>query len=65
MSAHKEQVLDESRLHARFGATCVTGFSSVIQPSHYPDGFEDFFAAVQDTWQDMWVQVFSADLAGE
>jgi hypothetical protein len=63
MTAHKEQALDEKRLHVRFGATCVTGFSQVIHTSGF-DSFDSFFAHLQDTWDKLWLEVFSANPAG-
>jgi hypothetical protein len=64
MSAHKEHAMDEKRCHFRFGSTCVTGFSEPIQTSSF-DSFDDFFAHLQTAWDKMWLQVFSADPAGQ
>lgn len=63
MSAHKEGALDEKRYHFRFGSTCVTGFSQVIHTSSF-DSFDAFFAHLQEEWDKLWGQVFSADAAG-
>lgn len=64
MSAHKEEALDEKRYHFRFGSTCVTGFSQVIHTSSF-DSFDAFFAHLQEEWDKLWGQVFSADAAGD
>jgi hypothetical protein len=64
MSAHKEHAMDEKRCHFRFGSTCVTGFSEPIQTSSF-DSFDDFFAHLQTAWDKLWLQVFSADPAGQ
>jgi hypothetical protein len=63
MSAHKEQALDESRYHFRFGSTCVTGFGDAIHTSRF-DTFDDFFAHLQQAWDKLWLEVFSAEPAG-
>lgn len=64
MSAHKEGALDEKRHHFRFGSTLVTGFSQVIHTSSF-DSFDAFFAHLQEEWDKLWGQVFSADAAGD
>jgi hypothetical protein len=63
MTAHKEAAVDESRQHARLGATCVTAFSEVIASSSF-NSAADFFDAVQAAWDEQWLQVFSADPEG-
>lgn len=63
MSAHKEQALDESRYHFRFGSTCVTGFGEAIHTSSF-DTFDDFFDHLQQAWDKLWLEVFSAEPAG-
>lgn len=55
--------MDEKRYHVRFGATCVTGFSQVIHTASFED-FGAFLAHLQGVWDQLWVEVFSADAAG-
>lgn len=56
--------MDEKRCCARFGVTCVTGYSDPIHTRDF-DSFEKFFAALQTAWDKIWVEVFSADPASK
>jgi hypothetical protein len=64
MSAHKELALDEKSYHVRFGSTCVTGYGPLMRTTDYAS-FDEFYAALQETWQQLWQEVFSADPAGK
>jgi hypothetical protein len=63
MSAHKELALDEKSYHVRFGSTCVTGYGPLMRTADYAS-FDEFHSALQQQWQKLWVEVFSADPAG-
>lgn len=63
MSSNKEAVLSEKSARVSFGATVVTSYSPVLQPSDH-ETFDSFVAAVQSAWDGEWAATMSADPTG-
>lgn len=60
MTRGKELVLSEKRLRASYGCTLVVSFSRVIESKGKED-FEEFWGEVQNVWDEVWSEVYSAD----
>lgn len=57
----KEQLLSEKRLAVHFGARLACGYSRVIDSASHKD-FEGFVAQIQQEWDALWRQVYSANI---
>eukprot|EP01024_Parvocaulis_polyphysoides_P058051 TRINITY_DN620_c0_g2_i1.p1 TRINITY_DN620_c0_g2~~TRINITY_DN620_c0_g2_i1.p1 ORF type:complete len:276 (-),score=28.95 TRINITY_DN620_c0_g2_i1:207-926(-) len=63
ISDGKEDVMQEKKWHIGFGKKVKVGYSEIIESGDY-EGFEDFLEKIQSVWDEMWQQVFKADIKG-
>jgi len=61
ISRGKEAIISEKTMSVLFGSTVVFGYSSLIKPTDFED-FESFFSKIQAEWDDLWIQIYSADV---
>ncbi|CAG9465508.1 unnamed protein product [Pedinophyceae sp. YPF-701] len=60
VTTNKERVLSEKKMAVKFGVTCCTGFSEVIESKRYKDDFDGFMEEVQRVWDKEWAEVYKA-----
>lgn len=60
MTANKEAVLSEKDLSSHLGQSVLVCYAEPIHPSDF-GSFENFMAAVQESWDKEWQRVYSAD----
>lgn len=60
IGANKEAILSEKQYTTRFHQTVAVGYSEVVHPEEF-EGFEEFMAKIQATWDSEWNAVFGAD----
>jgi 1-acyl-sn-glycerol-3-phosphate acyltransferase len=59
ITSHKEDLLSEKQLVARWNARLAIGFSDVIKPADFAT-FDDFVAAIQNIWDATWQSVYNS-----
>jgi 1-acyl-sn-glycerol-3-phosphate acyltransferase len=59
ITSHKEDLLSEKKLVARWNARLALGFSEPINPASFTD-FEAFVAHVKQAWDSTWQLVYSS-----